>query len=332
MALAFNRRPFPGAMGWRRYVGMACIGGPLGTMSGQLYFESLQQERWFKATLLRQNAAHANYSTLERLARDDQFLASLPWLARRYLSHKLQKEERLMIQYSRSIPPEPQPPTVTSVTSAEQNSPSSTDMSGCEYDGFGRRIYVNSPDKFGVEQLQQYIQYVENARARITAELNYVREDLARREPEYFKLSEYTPEKEALHITLRHLSSWVLTLQMERSMAENIIVDASKQLAQLEQQQTGSETSWTPPKTDLPGTCHSPAMTANSLQRHWTRHRHQLSILEDVEKEGILKDDSIVEPLVTYAQFKRRVKAMERLLKDYEDKVAEAELNNSKQF
>lgn len=367
---ALNPRALPGVRGWKRIFGAATVGSALGAQVGWKYME----RSFPQLDVPRSEAAHwrrkrAEYN--EKLARNEKAKASLSWPGKTVLALNAMAGSRVGQFLERfglaGFPGQSSHPNgaehgpgdiewqaVPQVSPAVRQLSKENQAFTIEVErsavaghdmGNGSRLYGDTLQDKNAEELQNHLDYLHKLKQKLGAEAKFLWQELASKERQFYGIVTEDYEKDIFRRQLQLLHSTIAQLVVRDTIITYHIVDARKQLGQIDSNDKNSHTA--PAIADAleseifiePETTHSPEMTVRDLRLNWLRKKDRLAPVERVLKHhqaDHADDPNTKEALallnLEVENMRRNVEATERLLREFENHVRKAEVAAERQL
>ncbi|KAF2463008.1 uncharacterized protein BDR25DRAFT_320317 [Lindgomyces ingoldianus] len=320
---ALRPTAFPGVRGWQRFLGAASVGWAFGGTSAGYYFRASQHFQMALAVTHYQELQEA--VTLQVLANDDKFVASLTKVGRWYLKYLTWNTSHM--GHQQHSQPQQLAGPFWLLTFEDGAS-----LMGCDHDGRARSYQWNT-DNNALDALQDRISELRALRQQYAIELEYVQQVLAKKEYDFFQMTTEDFAKDVLRRELQLLNGLSETLFLQRSLFEFHIQDSEKLYNQIQQKNMGSTQPWVPaptPDLELPDgwqNRHSPHISTLTIRRHWEQNRQMVSDAEQSESDGLvpIPDGSPSVHGTALEQQKKNVLATERVLKEFEEQIQKSD-------
>lgn len=219
------------------------------------------------------------------------------------------------------------------------------ELAAPDYDG-GHRQYHMDPTDTDLETLQEHLEHLNKLRGSEAKELAYVWQTLALKERVMHQLSQENPEKDLLRRELQLLNSIATHSNSRLAIISYAQADARKRIAQISNEDptpisklplAATEES---PLDDNWRKTYIPQKTAERIRQRWEDARtdmahieHVLTQFDELKAQGSTNshvNEQAERLRVNHGHLKQNVVATERLLKEFEDQIHEADANNGK--
>jgi hypothetical protein len=355
--LALNPGAFPGARGWKRFLGIASAGCALGGVIGQntfprvspvlsammpatevqiknLHYDRLKQDAKAQETLTRFGKAALAFYTLPLWR-----LSTNPFKAGA-ASHGMADGGFSTSEDPRASLAQQEDMTQYALVSVEFNH---GELTGPDLQE-GCRTYKDRPADRNSSDLEERLEHLQELRRVTSSEARYTRSHLAKREREFYNLQTDDKETEIVRRELQMLNNMALSLTLRDVIYAYHIADMQRRLEQIDQKDRLVQE----PMPDLPlaqadlpedwKIRHSPHLAMEQVRLTWTRQKEVLGMLEqsaamyaDLKPEpGTPHENQLNQIRLAMENMKINVEATGRLLKDFEDKIREADENADK--
>ena len=284
---------------------------------------------WSAALAVRQERWSEAWNSTRALLNDEGFVSSLPpfarWYHKMFVIHKYQA-------------PEDTPPFVPPIIPAYGRTVTLDDpvLAGCDHDGNTRKFEWN-PDVNGLNDLQQRIAVIEKTKDGYRAEFSYLWNQFAKKEHNFYLMADGAA-KDALRTELLVLHSIMEHLWLQLQVLNLDLADSAKLSTLLEKKFSGSEEPWAPAEDVKAEDKHFvPHLTTSILRYRWMSLRRLVYSLDGYAKlpRHPRLDDSLARANLTTDEKQDEVRsvlaAIDRLLKEFENQVEEAEAHNEKE-
>jgi len=377
---ALRARSFPGAAGWRRYVGAVTAGSCGGWFVGQSAFPDSRHAASVLAWRQQMRRAAELEMQLALDAGSDAGRArvvrkAMLWLAeldlRRYGGARVPRVSRQIgqlqqgmgspqgagLQQSIAAQPgmRPQPITVPLSPDDEGDEDDKDDENEDEDEDEaptlppgtaphtvavldGKLLFMPETDYLwsprsaedGLRTLRQHIAELQDERAHLAKEAEYVWLELAKKEHAYYR--EHDDDDDAREVQRRalnlldsiHHSHWRRISDIDWMLA-----NSKKNTRQIEAMQAGDgQAAWLPRPQALAGSVHSPELTRNCIRSHWEGTKHVIGVLEEVASSPNTPEEARKRVSTDLEDVRVSLKATEALLKEFEEKMQEADRNS----
>ena len=371
---ALRARSFPGAAGWRRYVGAVTAGSFGGWLVGQTAFPD---SKYAASVLAWQQQMRRAAELKMQLALDAESDAgrafvvrkAMLWLAsldlRRYggargvraslqvggLQSGMGSSQEMGSQQSIAAQPGMRPQPIMVPLSPEDDEgdedededeartlpPGTAPHTVAVVDGgvllLPETDYLWSPRSAedGLWTLRQYIAKLQDERARLAKEAEYVWLELAKKEHTYYRERDGDEDgaREVQRRALNLLDSIHHSHWRRISDIDWMLANLKKNMRQIEAMQVGDgQAAWLPRPQALAGSVHSPELTRNCIRSHWEGTKHVIDVLEEVASSPNTPEEARTGVNTNLEDVRVSLKATEALLKEFEEKVQEADRNS----
>lgn len=335
--VALRRRPFQSVVGWRRYVGAASCGSTAGLLFGYLRFP-VETEVW-KLYLQKDHDATGmkmqliqDRQTARQLAKDKPSM--MDWIGaflRSWMPEFTSRETETIDQRTGSgakrlgfqIEVEDHVRALPLGTS-----PHPGYITEGQTKFLPRADYDWEPESVdeGIKVLKQHIEDLQQKRAALAKEAEYTWLDLAKKE-HIFYYEKDVETKDMMKRELELLSGIHYRHWQEISDINWMIADSQKNIRQSELFPSEAAV-WLPQLRALSNpTQHSPQATLKHVREHWENLKMIIAKTEEVLLVANIPQDTREALKAEQEGMRKNLKATELLLKEYEDKVKEAEKN-----
>ena len=181
----------------------------------------------------------------------------------------------------------------------------------------------------GLRTLRQHIAELQDERAHLAKEAEYVWLELAKKEHAYYR--EQDDDDGAREVQRRalnlldsiHHSHWRRISDIDWMLA-----NSKKNMRQIEAMQAGDgQAAWLPRPQALAGSVHSPELTRNCIRSHLEGTKHVIGVLEEVASSPNTPEEARKRVNTDLEDVRVSLKATEALLNEFEEKVQEADRN-----
>lgn len=370
---ALRARSFPGAAGWRRYVGAVTTGSFGGWFVGQTAFpdsrhaasvlawrQQMRRAAELKMQLALDAESDAGRALVVRKAM--LWLASLDlrWyggaraarasLQIAELQQGIGSSQGMGSQQSIAAQPGMRPQPIMVPLFAEDDEgdedededeaqtlpPGTAPHAVAMLDGkllfMPRTDYLWSPRSAedGLRTLRQHIAGLQDERACLAKEAEYVWLELAKKEHAYYRKHDDDDDdaREVQRRALNLLDSIHHSHWRRISDIDWMLANLKKNMRQIEAMQADDgQAAWLPRPQALAGSVHSPELTRNCIRSHWEGTKHVIGVLEEVASSPNTPEEARKQVNTNLDDVHVSLKATEALLKEFEEKVQEADRN-----
>ena len=195
-----------------------------------------------------------------------------------------------------------------------------------------RTDYLWSPRSAedGLRTLRQHIAGLQDERACLAKEAEYVWLELAKKEHAYYRKHDDDDDgaREVQRRALNLLDSIHHSHWRRISDIDWMLANLKKNMRQIEAMQADDgQAAWLPRPQALAGSVHSPELTRNCIRSHWEGTKHVIGVLEEVASSPNTPEEARKQVNTNLEDVHVSLKATEALLKEFEEKVQEADRN-----
>jgi hypothetical protein len=185
----------------------------------------------------------------------------------------------------------------------------------------------------GLRTLRQHIADLQDERARLAKEAEYVWLELAKKEHAYYREHDDDNDdddaREVQRRALNLLDSIHHGHWRRISDIDWMLANLKKNMRQIEAMQAGDgQAAWLPRPQALAGSVHSPELTRNCIRSHWEGTKHVIGVLEEVASSPNTPEEARKRVSTDLEDVRVSLKATEALLKEFEEKTQEADRNS----